>query len=59
MNAGGEEGREGKKKIKERAKEEKDAPGDAETLICTPAPAPFYPKAQEKNPSKISVKLDV
>lgn len=57
MNAGGEEGREREKKIKERAKEEKDAPGDAETLIFTPAP--FYPKAQKQKNSRISVKLDV
>lgn len=47
MNAGGEGGRE-EKKIKVRVKDEKDAPSDAETLVCAPIPAPICPKAQEQ-----------
>lgn len=47
MNAGGEGGR-GKKKIKEKVKQAKDASSGAETLVCTPTPAPICPKAQEQ-----------
>lgn len=47
MNAGGEGGRE-EKKIKERVKQEKGAPSDAETLVCAPTPAQICPKAQEQ-----------
>lgn len=45
MNAGGEGGRE-EKKIKEKVKQEKDAPSDAETLVCAPIPAQICPKAK-------------
>lgn len=58
MNAGGEGDRE-EKKIKERVKHEKDAPSDAETLVCTPMPAQICPKAQEQKTSRISGKLEI